>query len=66
VERVPTKRKTPRGFKIDPTGHYLIAGNQDSNSIVVFKRDPGTGRLTPTGQTLTVGAPVCVQFLAAD
>ena len=39
VDRVSTQGKTPRGFKIDPTGGYLIAGNQDSGSVVVFKRD---------------------------
>ena len=31
-----SKGKTPRNFGIDPTGRYLIAANQDSNSLVVF------------------------------
>ena len=66
VDRVPTQGKTPRGFKIDPTGGYLLAANQDSGSIVVFKRNPATGRLTPTGQTVNVGSPVCIQFLRVD
>jgi 6-phosphogluconolactonase len=66
VDRVPTQGKTPRGFKIDPTGRYLIAGNQDSDSVVIFKRDASTGRLTPTGQTVSVGSPVCIEFLAVE
>jgi len=59
---VPSGGKTPRGFGIDPTGRWLLAAHQDSDSIVVFKIDPQTGKPEPTGQTLTVGKPVCVKF----
>ena len=63
VENVPTGGKTPRSFGIDPTGRYLLAGNQDSHTIAVFRIDPKTGRLTPTGDKLEVGSPVCVKFV---
>jgi 6-phosphogluconolactonase len=63
VEHVPTQGKTPRNFAIDPTGSYLLAANQDSNNVVVFRRDQTTGRLTPAGQQVEVGAPVCVVFV---
>jgi 6-phosphogluconolactonase len=66
VDRVSTQGKTPRNFKIDPTGRYLLAANQDSNSIVVFRRDAGSGKLSPTGQAVSVGSPVCIDFLATD
>lgn len=66
VDITPTQGKTPRNFGIDPTGQYLIAANQDSNNLVVFRIDQKTGRLTPTGQTLENGAPVCVKFLPLD
>jgi 6-phosphogluconolactonase len=62
LEHVSTRGKTPRGFGIDPTGAYLLAANQDSDSVVVFRVDP-TGRLTPTGQTVEVGSPVAVAFV---
>lgn len=62
VERVSTQGKTPRNFQLDPSGRTLWAANQDSDSIVIFRVDPATGRLTPTGQTLSVGTPVCVVF----
>src|SRR6185369_11255188 len=29
LENVPTKGKTPRSFKIDPTGSFLLAANQN-------------------------------------
>ena len=59
----PTQGKIPRSFEIDPTGKFLFAANQKSDNIVVFRIDPKTGRLTPTGQVLDVGSPVCVKFL---
>jgi 6-phosphogluconolactonase len=64
VGNVPTQGKTPRNFAIDPTGSYLVAANQDSNNLVVFKIDRQTGGLTPTGDTIDVGAPVSVVFVS--
>jgi len=66
VENEPTKGRTPRGFGIDPSGTWLIAGNQESDSVVVFRIDSKTGRLTRTAQTLSVGAPVSVEFVRAQ
>ena len=63
VERQSTRGKIPRCFAIDPTGQYLIAANQDSDSVVVFRINAQTGQLTWTGQTLEVGKPVCVAFV---
>ena len=64
VDHTPTGGKTPRNFAIDPAGNWLIAANQDSNNITVFKIDSDSGRLTPTSQSLEVGKPVCVKFVA--
>lgn len=66
IQHVPTEGKEPRGFGIDPTGSYLIAGNQNSDTLVVFRIDAKTGRLTPTGQKLDIAAPVCVMFEPAE
>ncbi len=65
VQNVPTQGKAPRNFKIDPTGAYLFAANQDTGNIVVFSRDQKTGKLTPTGKTLETPFPVCLQFVPA-
>ena len=62
----PTQGRTPRNFNIDPTGAYLIAANQGSNNLVVFRIDPQSGKLTPTGHRAEVASPVCVKFLAAQ
>jgi 6-phosphogluconolactonase len=58
----PTMGKTPRNFSIDPTGKFLLAANQESNNIVIFRIDPTTGALTPTGEITEAPAPVCIIF----
>ena len=65
VQRQPTQGKEPRHFTLDPTGHWLLAENQNSDSIAVFSVDAQTGQLNPTGQMVTVGAPVCMTFVTA-
>ena len=59
---VSTKGDWPRNFALHPTGRWLLAANQRSNSIVVFERDQGSGRLTPTTSSLAVPSPVCLHF----
>ena len=63
MQNEPTQGNTPRGFGIDPTGTFLLAGNQRSDSVVVFRIDQQSGRLTPTGHKIEVGSPVCVKFV---
>jgi len=63
VENVPCGGKVPRGMGIDPTGHWLVVANQKSETVTVFNINAATGRLTPTGQVLSVGAPVDVKFV---
>ncbi len=62
LEAAPAEVKVPRGFAIDPTGRWLITGGQNDHRIAVLAIDQLTGRLTSTGQTAEVGAPVCVLF----
>jgi len=63
VENESTGGKTPRNFGIDPTGTFIIAANQDSDSLVVLKIDQKTGELSPADHELKVPKPVCVKFL---
>lgn len=62
IESAPAQVKVPRGFAIEPSGKWIIAGGQDDNRIAVLKIDQTTGRLTATDQSAEVGAPVCVLF----
>jgi 6-phosphogluconolactonase len=59
-----TLGKTPRNFNFDPSGNFLLVANQESNEIVIFKRDKITGLLTDTGKRIGVGKPVCLKWVA--
>ena len=54
----------PRNFGIDPSGRFLLAANQATDNVALFRIDPRNGTLTFTGQSIEVGSPVCVKFLA--
>ena len=62
IGRQSTLGKGPRDFSIDPSGNYLLAANQNSDNIIIFKRDKTTGFLTDTGRRIHVGKPVCLVF----
>lgn len=66
VQNIPSGGKVPRGLGIDPTGHWLITGNQKSDNAVEYAIDTKTGKLSPTGRELKIGSPVDVKFLPVD
>jgi 6-phosphogluconolactonase len=57
---------TPRNFAIDPTGSFLLVGNQNGNDIAIFKRDKKTGLLSATGKRILVDKPVCLKFVPVN
>ncbi len=63
VENEPTGGKEPRNFFIDPSGKWLLAENQNSDSVFVFSIDQKSGELTQTGDSITVGRPVCIRMV---
>jgi 6-phosphogluconolactonase len=54
--------QVPRNFAISPDGQFLLVANQESDNIIVFKRDKETGKLSPTGGEIKVSMPVCLIF----
>ena len=64
VQVVPTEGDWPRNFTLDPTDRWLLVANQRSGSVVVFARDPESGRLTPTSQRIAIPSPTCLRFRA--
>jgi 6-phosphogluconolactonase len=56
--------KYPRNFVIDPTSHFLLVANGNSDNIVVFSIDQVTGLLKATGTEISIPNPVCLKFLA--
>jgi len=53
----------PRNFSFDPTGHFLLVANQDSDNVSVFSVNHETGLLTDTGKTILVPNPVCLVWV---
>ena len=66
IDTFPSGGKTPRSIAIDPSGKFLLSAGQDSDNIAAFSIDAKTGRLTATGDTVEVGAPVCIVFARAQ
>lgn len=64
VERHPVNGLSPREFAIDPSGRFLLVANQKSNQLKVFARDPDSGKLGDELQSLDVGAPADLKFVA--
>ena len=55
----------PRGFTVDPSGRFLVAGDQKADQFVLFDVDPASGKLTLTGRVFNVPSPVDFLFVPA-
>jgi 6-phosphogluconolactonase len=62
VQEIGAQGRGPRNLCIDPTGNYALVANENSNAVVIFKRDTETGMLADTGRTIEICAPVCLLF----
>lgn len=63
VQHQSTQGSFPRSIALDPSGTFLLAANQHSESIVSFAVDKKRGTLTPTGRSTNLGSPVCIAFM---
>ncbi|MFZ4823823.1 lactonase family protein [Pseudomonas putida] len=63
LQRRPVEGDHPREFALDPSDNFLLVANQKSNQIVVIRRDPRSGKLLETVQTLKQDAPSDLKFI---
>lgn len=63
IGRHITLGRTPRDINLDPTGNWLLAANQDSDSIAVFKVDKNTGMINPIHLVENIKSPACLAWL---
>ncbi|WP_373515453.1 lactonase family protein [Persicitalea sp.] len=54
---------TPRDFNFDPSGKFMVVGNQKTNDLTVYRVDPRTGKMTFLSQSISLKDPICFQFL---
>jgi len=66
IEQVSSRGLMPRSFGIDPTGAFILAANELTDSVVIFRIEQDTGRITPTRAVLKVNTPVCVTFVPME
>jgi 6-phosphogluconolactonase len=52
----------PRNFVIDPSGKYLLTGNQKSGNISLFRIDEKNGIPVPTSKEFEINTPACLKF----
>jgi len=53
----------PRIITIDPTGRFMVSGNQRADNVTTFRVNPGNGKLTFTDNYTAVGSPSGMVFL---
>ena len=63
LQHAPCGGKTPRHFKIDPCGKWLLCAHQDSNTITVLALDPNAGLLGQPENTVAAPNPICLLFV---
>ncbi len=62
VSHIPTQGSTPRDFAIDPSGRFLLAANQDSDTLVAYAINAESGVPEPSGSVTKIPNPTCVMF----
>ena len=63
IQRLRSQGRTPREFALSLEGTVAYAGNQDSDALAIFSRDPETGILRTNGVTKAIGSPVAIVSL---
>jgi 6-phosphogluconolactonase len=63
IQRIASQGKEPWNIAIDPTGRWMLVCNDQSNSVNVLAVDRKTGKLSATGESLTVPKPTISIFV---
>jgi 6-phosphogluconolactonase len=65
VAATPTETQ-PRGFRIDPTGRFLVACGEKSQHVSVYAIDAASGALTPVSRSEGGRGANWVEIVAAN
>ena len=64
LQKQPIRGAFPRNINLTPSGNWLLAAGQDSNTITAHRVDPVSGKLTyQRGSIINVPQPICLFFL---
>ena len=59
----PSRGGGPQNLLITPDGQWLLCANMPGNSLVVFRIDAASGKLTAVGSPTSMPAPSCIRYL---
>lgn len=62
VNEVREKIANPRDFNLDPSGKFMIVGNQKTNDLTLLTVDPETGKLAYKSTSGNIAGPSCFEF----
>jgi 6-phosphogluconolactonase len=60
----PGGGRTPRSFTLSPSGRFLLAANQNSDTLVVWRLDDANGCIVEKADEIAIGTPMCVKCIA--
>lgn len=62
IGHASSRGRTPRNFALDPSGEWLLAANQDSDTVVAMRRNARTGLLSDPETVSNIASAVCLVF----
>lgn len=66
IQRISSHGKSPRSIVVDPSRRFLLAANQNSDNVTMFKLNLSTGELVFTGREIQISSPACLKFVGID
>ena len=63
LKRTSSGGSVPRHIALDPTKHWILAADQESNLIAVFRRNNRNGELANSGLSFKIQSPQCILFV---
>lgn len=62
IQFISTEGDFPRDFNLDPSGRFVVAANQNTDNLSLYRRDGESGLLTLIEKDIYAPEAVCVYF----
>jgi 6-phosphogluconolactonase len=62
IQLISTEGEIPRDFDLDPSGKFVVAANQNTDNLTLYRRDEETGLLEMIQKDVYAPECVCVYF----
>lgn len=58
----PSGGEQPQNLAITPDGQFLMCANMAGNCVTLFRIEPDTGQIFPTGEVVDIPMPSCIMI----